>query len=155
MPIESGNVDVLEFDDLGSPLGVRTVGVVVKTAAEWKAQLSAQQYYVTRQGSTDTPYSGTYHSLHSAGIYRCVCCGTALFRSEDKFDSGTGWPSFAAPADERNVRTRKDTSMFVERVEVACRRCEAHLGHVFPDGPEPAHLRYCINESALRFIKSS
>jgi len=144
-------VDVMEFDALGRSVGTRTVATVVKSASEWKAMLTAQQYYVTRQASTDTPYTGTFHELHTAGLYRCICCGTGLFRSEEKFDSGTGWPSFWAPADERNIRKRKDVSLLLERIEVACRRCGAHLGHVFPDGPPPTHLRYCINESSLRF----
>ncbi|MFN0106115.1 MAG: peptide-methionine (R)-S-oxide reductase MsrB [Bryobacteraceae bacterium] len=149
---EGGSVELMEFDERGAAAGVRTMEKVVRTAAEWRERLSAQQYYVTRQGSTDTPFTGTYHSLKAAGLYRCVCCGTGLFRSEDKFDSGTGWPSFSVPADARNVLERKDLSLFLERTEVACRRCGAHLGHVFPDGPVPSHLRYCINESALRFV---
>lgn len=147
----TGSVELMEFDAQGRPSGVRSVATVVKTAGEWKALLSAQQYHVTRQAGTDTPYTGTYHELHAAGLYRCIGCGTGLFRSEEKFDSGTGWPSFWAPADERNIRNRKDVSMFLERTEVACRRCGAHLGHVFPDGPPLTHLRYCINESSLRF----
>lgn len=143
----AGSVEIMAFD--GS--GVRTVERIVRTPAEWRSRLTAQQYYVTRQGSTDTPFTGTYHALKEDGLYHCVCCGTVVFRSAEKFDSGTGWPSFWAPADARNVRSRKDVSLLMERTEVACRRCGAHLGHVFPDGPPPTHLRYCINESALRF----
>jgi len=149
---EGGSLELMEFDGRGLAAGVRMVERVVKTPAEWKALLTAQQFYVTRNGSTDTPFTGTYHSLTAEGLYRCVGCGTGLFRSEEKFDSGTGWPSYWAPADPRNVRTREDVSLFVERTEVACPRCGAHLGHVFPDGPAPSHLRYCINESALRFV---
>lgn len=125
---------------------------VVRTPAEWKARLTAQQYYVTRQGSTDSPFTGTYHSLKTKGEYLCVCCDLLLFRADEKFDSGTGWPSFWGPAVARNIKSRKDVSMFLERTEVSCRRCDAHLGHVFPDGPPPTELRYCINESSLRFL---
>lgn len=148
---EAGSIEIMEFDASGQPVGLRRVERVVLTDGEWRDRLTAQQYHVTRRGGTDTPFTGTYHALHAAGLYRCVCCGTGLFRSEDKFDSGTGWPSYTVPADERNVQERKDVSLFMERTEVSCRRCGAHLGHVFPDGPPPAHLRYCMNESALRF----
>ncbi len=145
-------VDIVEFDDRGKRLGSKRVHQVVKSDAEWKKQLSAQQFYVTRRQSTDSPFTGTYHDLHESGLYRCVCCRTALFSSQAKFDSGTGWPSFWAPVAEENIRTIKDVSMFMERVEVVCRLCAAHLGHVFEDGPAPTNQRYCMNESALRFV---
>jgi peptide-methionine (R)-S-oxide reductase len=119
--------------------------------AECKSKLSRQQYYVTRQGGTDIAFTGTYHLLKDEGVYRCICCDLELFRSSEKFDSGTGWPSFWAPAAPAAIRTRKDRSLLLERIEVACTRCAAHLGHVFPDGPPPTGQRYCINESALRF----
>lgn len=152
--VEAGaEVDIADFDDQGRRLGVRRVARMVKTETEWKRQLGAQQFYVTRHGSTDTPYTGTYYEIHDAGIFRCVCCGTALFRSEDKYDSGTGWPSFSDVIAAENIATVRDVSMAMERVEVKCRLCRAHLGHVFQDGPPPTGLRYCMNESALRFVK--
>jgi peptide-methionine (R)-S-oxide reductase len=126
---------------------------MVRTDAEWRKSLDAEQYYVTRRQGTDTAFTGTYYQIHDSGLFRCVCCGNALFSSAAKFDSGTGWPSFFAPVAEENIRTRKDTSMFMERVAVACKQCDAHLGHVFTDGPEPTGLRYCINESSLKFIR--
>jgi len=145
-------VTIVEFDPQGRRIGPRRVKKVVKPDAEWKRLLSSEQYYVTRHAGTDTPYTGTYYELHEAGLFRCVCCDTALFSSEAKFDSGTGWPSFWAPVAEENVRAVKDVSLLLERVEVRCKRCEAHQGHVFTDGPEPTGLRYCINEAALRFV---
>jgi peptide-methionine (R)-S-oxide reductase len=144
-------VTIVEFDAQGRRVGPRQVKKVVKPNAEWKRSLSAEQYYVTREQGTDTPFTGTYYELQGAGLFRCVCCDTPLFSSEAKFDSRTGWPSFWAPVAEENIRTVKDTSLFLERVEVRCKRCDAHQGHVFTDGPDPTGLRYCINEAALRF----
>ena len=128
---------------------------IVKNESEWKHKLTPEQYHVTREAGTEPAFTGKYWKTKDAGTYHCVCCGEALFDSSTKFDSGTGWPSFTAPVAEENIYTHKDVSLFLERVEVACKRCDAHLGHVFTDGPEPAYLRYCINESSLRFVRYS
>ena len=145
-------VTVVQFNDAGEKLGAARVKKVVRSDAEWRKLLTSEQYYVTRHGSTDMAFTGSYYQIHDRGLFRCVCCTNALFSSETKFDSGTGWPSFWASIAEENVRTRSDVSLLMQRVEVLCARCDAHLGHVFDDGPPPTNLRYCINESSLRFI---
>ncbi len=150
-PPPAEDVTIVPFDDRGNPQPAVTQKRIVRTDAEWKKLLTPDQFYVTRRESTDTPYTGMMYKSHDRGIFRCVCCANAVFSSDAKFDSGTGWPSFSAPIAKQNISTRRDTSMMMDRIEVHCTLCLAHLGHVFDDGPEPTGLRYCINESSLRF----
>jgi len=149
----SGKVTIVKFSDAGKKEGEVTVDKVILSEDEWKKKLPPEEFYVTRQAGTERAFTGRYWDNHEKGLYRCVCCGNALFTSETKYESGTGWPSFYQPLDPHNVKTETDLSYGV-RTEVKCSQCDAHLGHVFDDGPRPTGKRYCMNGTALKFIKA-
>ena len=146
-------VTVVLFSDAGERLKAVTIAKVIKTPEQWRQQLSSNAYDITRNADTEFAFSGKYWDLRDTGIYRCICCDNALFDSTTKFDSGTGWPSFWAPIAAENVTEIRDASLGEIRTAVSCTQCDAHLGHVFDDGPEPTHLRYCMNSASLRFVK--
>jgi peptide-methionine (R)-S-oxide reductase len=146
-------VKIVEFSDAGERKDVTTLPVIVKSDAEWKQLLSPDAFEVTRHAATERAFSGQYWNNHEKGLYRCICCATALFKSDTKFESGTGWPSFFQPIAKENVREDSDFSLGMQRIAVNCRLCEAHLGHVFDDGPPPTGLRYCMNSLSLHFVK--
>jgi peptide-methionine (R)-S-oxide reductase len=152
--VEDGpaEVTIVQFSDSGQPLKKIRVPRVVKSEGEWRRQLPRGVFEITRHADTEFAFTGEYWNRYDKGIYRCICCDNALFSSETKFDSGTGWPSFWAPIAAENVREIRDTTFGMVRTAVACTECDSHLGHVFDDGPEPIHLRYCMNSASLRFV---
>jgi peptide-methionine (R)-S-oxide reductase len=147
----SKQVTIIEFSNAGVRTGTVSLLMIQKSDAEWKKQLSPDSFEVTRHAGTESPFTGELLNVHAKGVFRCICCDTALFNSDTKFDSGTGWPSFWAPIAKENVLEASDSTLGMVRTAVSCRRCDAHLGHVFDDGPKPTGLRYCMNSVAMKF----
>jgi methionine-R-sulfoxide reductase len=148
-------MQVKVFNRHGQLVGPVESARVVKTDAEWEAQLTPQQYRIARDKGTEAPFCGTLLDNHQEGVYACICCGLPLFQSDSKFHSGTGWPSFFQPIADENVVNHEDRSYGMSRTEILCARCDAHLGHVFPDGPAPTRLRFCVNSDSLTFVDAS
>jgi peptide-methionine (R)-S-oxide reductase len=149
------SVTIVEFSDSGERKSKKSVERITKSEDEWKKQLTPASFEVTRHAGTERPYTNENPNNHAKGLFRCICCDTALFDSSAKFESGTGWPSFWAPIAKENVRETTDSSLGMVRTAVSCRLCDAHMGHVFEDGPKPTGLRYCMNSVAMRFAKAS
>ena len=154
-PLPGATVLIEDFSSSGQSLGATLVAKIVKSEVEWRRQLPEEAFIITRKAGTERAFSGAYWNLHAEGLYRCICCDTALFDSATKFDSGTGWPSFWQPIAKTNIVESADHSYGMTRVAVSCSRCDAHLGHVFDDGPRPTGLRYCMNSSALHFVNKT
>src|ERR1700688_3934593 len=152
---EPAEVTVVQFSDSGKRLAKVKIPRVVKTEDEWRKQLPSGVFEITRHADTEPAFSGQLLNTHDKGVFRCICCDNALFQSDTKFESGTGWPSFWAPIAQENVREIRDSTLGMERIAVSCTECDAHLGHVFDDGPKPTALRYCMNSASLRFAKAT
>ncbi len=148
------SISVKVFNDKGELVGLVSSNRVVKTDAEWKKLLTPQQYKIARAKGTEAPFCGTLLDNHKEGVYACVCCGLPLFSSDGKFNSGTGWPSFFKPVAKENVLEHTDSTLGMDRTEILCARCDCHLGHVFPDGPAPTRLRFCVNSESLKFTSN-